>query len=84
MHHKRKRPKNSRAGCLLCKPWKANGIKGTADARPMQERRSDLEWMPRPPNATGLLRHRTNLREGIQEAWRAGSRRPGMDSPVPP
>lgn len=42
MHHKRKRPKNSRAGCLLCKPWKANRIKGTGDARPMQERRADL------------------------------------------
>lgn len=26
MHHKRKRPKNRRAGCLLCKPWKANGV----------------------------------------------------------
>lgn len=25
MHHKRKRPKNRRAGCLLCKPWKMNG-----------------------------------------------------------
>lgn len=25
-HHKRKRPKNRRAGCLLCKPWKANGF----------------------------------------------------------
>jgi len=25
-HHKRGRPKNSRAGCLLCKPWKMNGI----------------------------------------------------------
>jgi hypothetical protein len=24
-HHKRKRPKNRRAGCLLCKPWKVNG-----------------------------------------------------------
>jgi hypothetical protein len=23
MHHKRRRPKNSRAGCLLCKPHKA-------------------------------------------------------------
>jgi hypothetical protein len=47
MHHKRKRPKNSRSGCLLCKPWKANGIKGTGDARPMQERRSDLVWCGR-------------------------------------
>lgn len=25
MHHKRKRPKNRRAGCLMCKPWKASG-----------------------------------------------------------
>ncbi len=25
--HKRRRPKNKRAGCLLCKPWKANGSK---------------------------------------------------------
>jgi hypothetical protein len=25
-HHKRKRPKNQRAGCLMCKPWKMNGF----------------------------------------------------------
>lgn len=25
MNHKRRRPKNRRAGCRLCKPWKANG-----------------------------------------------------------
>ncbi|AOG03421.1 hypothetical protein [Bosea sp. RAC05] len=25
MNHKRKRPKNARAGCLMCKGWKANG-----------------------------------------------------------
>lgn len=25
MHHKRKKPKNARAGCLMCKPYKANG-----------------------------------------------------------
>gem|GEM_PF-1875726 len=25
MHFKRKRPKSARAGCLLCKPRKANG-----------------------------------------------------------
>ena len=25
-NHKRKRPKNRRAGCLLCKPHKANGV----------------------------------------------------------
>ena len=27
MNHKRKRPKNCRAGCLMCKPNKANGAK---------------------------------------------------------
>jgi hypothetical protein len=26
-HHKRRRPKSQRAGCLLCKPWKMNGAK---------------------------------------------------------
>jgi len=25
MHHKRKRPKNRRSGCLLCKAHKCNG-----------------------------------------------------------
>ena len=25
-HHKRKRSKNQRAGCLMCKPWKMNGF----------------------------------------------------------
>ena len=33
-HHKRKRPKNRRAGCLLCKPWKVNGF---------SQRRADAE-----------------------------------------
>lgn len=32
MNHKRKRPKNARAGCLMCKPWKVNG------ANPMNAR----------------------------------------------
>jgi len=31
-HHKRRRPKSRRAGCLCCKPHKANGVKGTAGA----------------------------------------------------
>jgi hypothetical protein len=37
-NHKRKRPKNSRAGCLLCKPWKANGV---SSERPDAERFGD-------------------------------------------
>lgn len=28
MNHKRRRPKNRRAGCLYCKPHKANGASG--------------------------------------------------------
>jgi hypothetical protein len=38
MHHKRKRPKNGRAGCLMCKPWKVNGF---ATERKEGERFSD-------------------------------------------
>ncbi len=41
-HHKRKRAKNARAGCLCCKPHKANGCKGTADAQTRQEKRARL------------------------------------------
>jgi hypothetical protein len=26
MHHKRRRSRNRRAGCKLCKPWKVNGF----------------------------------------------------------
>lgn len=37
MNYKRGRPKNRRAGCLLCKPHKANG----ADRRTMAEIRQD-------------------------------------------
>jgi hypothetical protein len=25
MNHKRRRPRNQRAGCKYCKPWKRNG-----------------------------------------------------------
>jgi len=41
LHHKRKRPKNRRAGCLLCKPWKVNGAgrKGNGE----NERHSDFK-----------------------------------------
>jgi hypothetical protein len=27
VNHKRKKPKNARAGCLLCKGWKVNGFR---------------------------------------------------------
>lgn len=28
MNHKRRKPKNARAGCLMCKPHKMNGASG--------------------------------------------------------
>lgn len=27
MNHKRGKPKNARAGCLMCKSWKVNGVR---------------------------------------------------------
>ena len=39
MNHKRKRPKNAQAGCLLCKPHKANGTPLKGRMRPNQFRR---------------------------------------------
>ena len=40
-NHKRKRPKNRRAGCLLCKPHKRNGAKNKN--KPSVERRLQAE-----------------------------------------
>lgn len=34
MNHKRRRPKNRRAGCLMCKPNKANGARLVMGPRP--------------------------------------------------
>ena len=31
-NHKRRRPKNQRRGCLLCKPWKGNNAKNKEKA----------------------------------------------------
>ena len=42
MHHKRKRPKSSRAGCLLCKPHKSNGAKNRSCNHTQQERKGRL------------------------------------------
>lgn len=39
MHHKRKGPKSTRAGCLRCKPHKDQRRKDTLAAQPVQERR---------------------------------------------
>lgn len=42
-HHKRKKPKNARAGCLMCKPWKMNGAKKKYRMKFSDRRRSVAE-----------------------------------------
>ena len=37
-HHKRRRPKNRRAGCLMCKPHKMNGYSKTVKVRGLRVR----------------------------------------------
>ena len=39
-HYKRKGPKDTRAGCLMCKPHKSNGAKGSFGSQTMQERKA--------------------------------------------
>jgi hypothetical protein len=39
-HHKRRRAKNRRAGCLLCKPQKANGYSKKKRMRPNTRRKA--------------------------------------------
>lgn len=39
MHHKRKGPKSTRAGCLLCKPHKRQGTKRAHRQRHSENRR---------------------------------------------
>jgi len=39
MHHKRRRPKNRRAGCLMCKPHKMNGWRKAVKIRGLRVER---------------------------------------------
>ena len=54
MHHKRGRPKNRRAGCLGCKPWKANHAKRTGVNRTLQDRRSEDAESERTPKGRSM------------------------------
>lgn len=49
MNHKRKRPKNRRAGCLLCKPHKMNGLR---NAKRLLKRR-ELRHLQRAKDGDG-------------------------------
>jgi hypothetical protein len=40
-HHKRRRSKKQRAGCLCCKPWKDPAVKDTGGARKPAQIRAD-------------------------------------------
>lgn len=42
MHHKKRRHKKRRAGCLLCKPYKSNGVKNGDEAQTWQERKARI------------------------------------------
>lgn len=52
MHHKRKKRRNLRAGCKMCKPWKINGVnkwaKNQAKPSDFRRRQSDGsgDWWP--------------------------------------
>ena len=45
MNHKRHKPKSARGGCLLCKPWKANGYSKFHRAKPRDQRQLQVEPM---------------------------------------
>lgn len=42
-HHKRKKRKNARAGCLYCKYHKANGVKGGFKVQTRQEQLARID-----------------------------------------
>ena len=59
MNHKRGRPKNRRAGCLMCKDWKMNGAgKNSKEYERPADRRRRLYLSER------RLSHDRRYREG--------------------
>jgi hypothetical protein len=46
MHHKRKRPKNRRSGCLMCKPHKMNGAKDNKPKYRGAKRGAEIDIYP--------------------------------------
>ena len=61
-HFKRKRPKSRRAGCLLCKPHKANEMKDSIHAlRPRDRRDKDRLDAQMADLETGAASHAARL-----------------------
>lgn len=54
-HHKRRRPKHQRAGCILCKPYKDERGKGKPDRQKPADRRR-LQEPTSVASKTGRLR----------------------------
>ena len=42
-HHRRGRAKNRRAGCLMCKPHKANGAQGETSRQTLRDKASGMD-----------------------------------------
>jgi len=56
-NHKRRRPKNRRGGCLLCKPHKANGCKGSLTHQTNQEKKARVSEKEQRREAADPTRH---------------------------
>jgi hypothetical protein len=57
-HHKRRRPKSTRAGCLLCKYWKHQASKKTYNNQTRQEKKA-------------LLSETEQKKEVFEDVWKA-------------
>jgi len=63
-HHKRKRPKNRRGGCLLCKLHKANGCehdKHSVEKRTAAARSSLVDALDEIDSGASMFRYRFRM-----------------------
>ena len=76
MHHKRKRPKNARAGCLLWKPWKFATQRTEGEAFSDHVRRHAEDGEARPPRPAKKRRFGLWVaRDGHHSWYRSASAR---------
>lgn len=65
MHHKRKKPKSGRAGCLMCKSHKHQGSKKRLCNQTHQEKLSRISENEQVRDVTS--RHERHHREGMDD-----------------
>jgi hypothetical protein len=70
VHHKRRRPKNRRAGCLLCHAHKMNGAG------------SDLGWAITPHERRAMIDEREQRAEAVRYATSAPDPLPLLTGPL--